>query len=72
MHFALELVHICSHDVYYCHHGVKQENCDEAVGDVPCPSDDDIKYKMTRLTLKHINLALVEHDTALVAKVSLL
>jgi len=67
---AAESALVSPRRVYYCHHGVKQENCDEAVGDVPCPSEEDIKYKMTRLTMKPVNLALVEHDTALVTKVN--
>ncbi|CAD7085829.1 unnamed protein product [Hermetia illucens] len=50
-----------------CHHGVPINQCPQTKDEIKyrCPSPEDIKYKMTRVSIDAIDLYLVESGTAL-------
>ncbi|XP_037958120.1 transmembrane protein KIAA1109 homolog isoform X2 [Teleopsis dalmanni] len=50
-----------------CHHGVPTNQCPytKEENKYKCPSSEDIKYKMTRLSMDAIDIYLVESGTAL-------
>ncbi|KAI0212656.1 hypothetical protein LSAT2_002397 [Lamellibrachia satsuma] len=47
-----------------CHHRVSQMACTQSLG-FPCPSSNDLRYTMTRVTIDGISLYLVEAGSAL-------
>lgn len=51
----------------YCHHGVPSNQCPHSIEDSKyrCPSCEDIKYRMTRVTVDAIDVYLLESGTAL-------
>lgn len=51
----------------YCHHGVPSNQCPQALDDnrYRCPSCEDIKYRMTRVSIDAIDLYLIESGSAL-------
>lgn len=55
-----------------CHHGVPTNQCPHTKEEnkYKCPSADDIKYKMTRITIDAIDLYLIDSGTALHAWVN--
>lgn len=54
-----------------CHHGVMQLHCNDSKPDLFCPSIDEIKYRMMRISVESINVYLVEAGTALNLLVSI-
>ena len=51
---------------HICQHGVPQPECKmEPRYSYPCPSAEDIKYRMTRVTVDCVDLYLTEAGTAL-------
>ena len=53
-----------------CQHKVVQATCCHSSRDFPCPSSDDLRYTMTRVTVDGINVYLVEAGSALSLQVS--
>ncbi|XP_067623128.1 bridge-like lipid transfer protein family member 1 isoform X11 [Eurosta solidaginis] len=55
-----------------CHHGVPSNQCPHTKEEnkYKCPSAEDIKYKMTRLSVDAVDVYLIESGTALHAWVS--
>lgn len=53
--------------IRYCHHGVPSNECSHTKEDAKyrCPSTEDIKYRMTRVSVDAIDLYLIESGTAL-------
>jgi hypothetical protein len=49
----------------YCQHGIAQHECTVDPSYSPCLTPDDVKYRMTRLTMDCVDLYLVESGTAL-------
>lgn len=51
----------------HCHHGVPSNHCQHTKDDTKyrCPTSEDIKYRMTRVTIDVIDLYLIESGTAL-------
>jgi hypothetical protein len=66
----------------HCHHGTIQPNCpfsttpNQSTDNLPtslgslCPSSEEIKYRMTRLSIDLIDFSLVELGTAITVQVS--
>ena len=48
-----------------CQHGLPQSECTVDPANSPCVSPDDIKYRMTRVTVDCIDLYLAESGAAL-------
>lgn len=50
-----------------CHHGLPPKECTESNPDrsYRCPSGDEIKYRMTRVTIDAVDFYLVESSTAI-------
>ncbi|XP_022098164.1 uncharacterized protein KIAA1109-like isoform X2 [Acanthaster planci] len=57
-----------------CVHMVKQQRCriKEPLYPIPCPTEDDYKYRMLRVSLRRVELMLVETGCALQVQVGLL
>ena len=55
-----------------CQHMIPQPQCKKLQPQymIPCPSSEDIKYRMTRASVDCINIHLVEAGTALNVQVS--
>ena len=53
--------------IRYCHHGMASNLCPHTQEDAKyrCPSTEDIKYRMTRITIDAIDLYLLESGCAL-------
>ena len=48
-----------------CQHNRRQTECEESLPDAMCPSDEDVKYSMFRLSMDMIDVHLVENPTSL-------
>nr|XP_042899305.1 transmembrane protein KIAA1109 isoform X2 [Parasteatoda tepidariorum] len=53
------------HAFKLCQHDIPQSNCTHTTTTLVCPSPDDIKYRMTRLSIDAIDLCIVESGTAI-------
>ena len=47
-----------------CHHGANQDRCKIFTQEAPCPTEDSIKYKMTRFAMESVNIFVVEAECA--------
>ena len=54
-----------------CVHMVKQQQCQvkEVLFPVPCPTEEDFKYRMLRISLRMVDVMLVETGCALQCQV---
>ncbi|XP_054723573.1 bridge-like lipid transfer protein family member 1, partial [Uloborus diversus] len=53
------------HAFKMCQHDVPQSLCSHSTALLSCPSPDDIKYRMTRLSIDSLDICVVESCTAL-------
>lgn len=53
-----------------CQHDVPQPLCSHTVASVLCPNPDDIKYRMTRVSVDAIDICIVESGNAIEVEVS--
>lgn len=58
--------------IIYCHHGKDARLCDKTREEIKyrCPSSEDIKYRMLRISIDAVDLYLVENGCALHAWIS--
>ncbi|KAF8784884.1 Transmembrane protein KIAA1109 like protein [Argiope bruennichi] len=48
-----------------CQHDIPQPNCSHTTASLVCPCPDDIKYRMTRLSVDALDICIVESGTAI-------
>lgn len=58
------------HAFKLCQHDKPQPNCPHTTASLVCPCPDDIKYRMTRLSVDALDICIVESGTAIEIEVS--
>lgn len=53
------------HAFKLCQHDIPQPNCSHTTASLVCPCPDDIKYRMTRLSIDALDICIVESGTAI-------
>lgn len=53
------------HAFKLCQHDIPQPNCCHTTASLVCPCPDDIKYRMTRLSIDALDICIVESGTAI-------